>query len=187
MVESLNLSGNLSSYISRLKGDPVVAAISSTSFSFIVTIAQQSSSIRISPCPLGETLGCLLCVVNCWDRSWSRLLFSLSLKFSYWPNLLKMLPELLLSPFWLRHALMVRLLALMKAGVWECTTSALGLAPVCCVLTTIRFSPIRCVHSALEFLSVCYPPGTFKFSPIYYEGGVCCPLVALFLLVLTKL
>ena len=55
MVGSLNPSGNLTSRISRLKGDPVAAAINSTSFSFMAAIAWQRSSIRISLCLLGAT------------------------------------------------------------------------------------------------------------------------------------
>ena len=130
MVGSLNPFGNLASRISRLKGDLVTAAINSTSFSFMAAIARRKSSIKISPCPLRATLGCLLCAVDYWDRSWSRLLFRVFLKSASWPNLLNMLPELLLSPFWLRCTLLVCPLALMKAGMWERSTSVLELAPV---------------------------------------------------------
>ena len=186
MVGSLNLFGNLASRISRLKGDPVVTAINSASFSFMATIAQRRSSIRISHRLLRKTSECPLCAVDYRDCSQSRLLFSVSLRSTSWPNLLKTLPELLLSPFWLRRALSLRPLAPVEASVWERATSALGLAPVCWVLTAIGFSPIHYVRLAIGFLHLHRLLGAFRFSPVHCEWGVCFPLITLFLLALVK-
>ena len=94
----------------------------------------------------------------------------MSLKSTFWPNLLKMLPELLLSPFWLRRTLPVRPLAPTEASVWEHATSALGVAPVRWVLTAIGFSSVRCVRSAIGFLPIRRPLGAFGFSPVHCEG-----------------
>ena len=147
MVGSLNPYGNLASHISRLKVDLVATAINSTSFSFMAAIAQRRSSIGISPYLLRAISGCLLCEVDYWDRSWSHFLFSVSLKSTPWPNLLKTLLELLLSSFWLRRTLSgstisVRPLAPTEASVWERATLALGLAPVHWVLYSHRvFTP----------------------------------------------
>ena len=152
----------------------------------MAAIARQKSSIRISPCLLGATSGCLLCATNCWYRSWSHLLFSVFLRSTFWPNLLKTLPELFISPFWLRRTLRVHPLAPAEVGVWERATSALGLAPVRWVLTAIKFSLVRYVRSAIGLLPVHRPLGAFRFLPVCYEWGVCCPLVTLFLLVLAK-
>ena len=186
MAGSLNHFGNLTSRISRLKGDPITTAINSISFSFMAVIVRRKSSIRITPCPMGGTSGCQLCTIDCWDCSWSHLLFSMSLKSASWPNLLKMLLELLISQFWLRHTLSMHLLAPTEACIWERITSALGLAPVHWVLTAIGFLPIRCIRSAIEFLPIRRPLGAFGISPICCERGVCCPLVGLFLLVLAE-
>ena len=170
MAGSLNHSNNLASRIFRLKGDPVATVINSTSFSFMIAIVRWRSSIRISPCLLGATSGCLLCEVDCWDRSWSRLLFSVSLKSAPWPNLLKMLPELLLSPFWSRRTLPVCPLAPTEAGMQKRATLALKLAPIRWIVTTIGFSPFCYVHSALEFSPIHCPLGPLGFHPSVVKG-----------------
>ena len=65
-------------------------------------------------------------------------------------------------------------------------TSALGLAPVCWVVTGIGFLLVRCVHSTIGFLPICRLLRAFKFSPVRCEGVVRYPLVALFLLLLAE-
>ena len=127
MAKSLNPSSSLAYHISRLKGDPVAVVINSTSLSFMFVIVRRRSLIGISlGFPMAAS-GCLLYAINCWDCFWSRLLFSVSLRSTSWPNLLKMLLELLLSPFWLRRTLSVRLLAPTELACRSVRPQPLGL------------------------------------------------------------
>ena len=103
------------------------------------------------------------------------------------PNLLKTLPDLLLSLFWLRRTLLVCPLALTEADVWERATLILRLAPIYWVLTTAWFSLVRFIRLTIGFLPVRLPLEAFRFSPIRCKRGVRYPLVALFLLVLVEI
>ena len=49
IAESLNISSNIALRTSWLKGDLVVAAINSMSFSFMAAMARRKSSTEISP------------------------------------------------------------------------------------------------------------------------------------------
>ena len=130
IARSLNPSGSFALRTSWLKGDPMAAAINSTSFSFMAEMARRKSSIRISPWPLGANTNYQFWAIDCWDHSWSRLLLSVSLKSALWPNLLKTFAEPILSS-WLGQMLLDLTLASLEVRVWECVTSVLGLTPIC--------------------------------------------------------
>ena len=109
MVGSLNPSGNMASRISWLKGDPIAAVINSLSFSSMETITWRRSLIGISLCPLELASCCLLWAMECWEHSWSHLLFNMSLRSALLPNLLNTFPDSLLLLLWSVYALPVSL------------------------------------------------------------------------------
>ena len=126
-------------------------AINSMPFPFMAAMAQCKSSSGIAPWTPGAALGYPFWAAVCWDRSWSCLLLSVSLRSAPRPNLQKMFPELLLTS-WLGWVLLALVFTLLEVKVWELVTSVFRFTPVCWVLTSIRFPPIHCVCSAFGFL-----------------------------------
>ena len=151
----------------------------------MVAIAWHKSSTGILPWPLGAITGCPFWAADCWDRSWSRLLLSVSLRSALRPNLLKTFLELLLLP-WLRRVIPVLAFTPLEVNVWERLTSISGFTPVCWVLTAIGFPPISYVCSTCGFLPLCWSLGAFGFSPDCCVAEAYRALVTLFLLVLTE-
>ena len=182
-IQELKPFGNLASRISQLKGNPITSTINSSSFSSMATIVRWKSSIGMSLCPLELTFCLLLWAVECWERSWSCLLFSVSLRSAPLPNLLNTFLDSLLPSLWPVHALLVCPLVPTKVGMWEHATLALRLTPVRWVPIAIGFSPVYCILVALKFSFVCYILGTLGFSRIHCEGGARYPLVGSFLFV----
>ena len=163
----------------------MVVVINSMSFSFIAAIGRCKSSTGISPRSSGAATGCPFQMADYWDRSWSCLPLSVSLRSASHLNLWKTFPKLLLAS-WLRWVLSTLVFTLLEVNVYELATSISGFTPVCWVFTAIGFLLVRCVCSALGFLPLHRVLRAFGFSPDQCETEAHCSLVTSFLLVLVE-